>query len=50
MNGFQSSNRNSGGKKASVRKTPVPDRSSSEKFSDKSASLKSVENNQNYQI
>ena len=33
-----------------VRKTSVPDRSSSKKFSEELASLKSVENSQNYQI
>ena len=37
-------------KKAPVRKTPVPDRSSSEKSSDKSAPLRPIENSQNYQI
>ena len=38
------------GGETSVRKTSVPDHSSSKKFSEKSAPLKSVENSQNYQI
>ena len=33
-----------------VRKTPVSDHFSSEKFAEESAPLKSVENSQNYQI
>ena len=36
--------------KAPVRKTPVSDRSSSEKSPDESASLRSIEKSQNYQI